>query len=58
MYIGAATTFYRNAHVATYFGARIIYLRNNNLEGVFIAEWRPGSIYEHLEMPLHHYSVV
>jgi len=58
MFIGTVTTFYRNAHVTKYFGAYIIDIRNNNLEEVFITEWRSGSIYEHPEFPIHTYCNV
>ncbi len=58
MFIGTITTFYRNAHITKYFGAYIIDIKNVNLEEIFIVEWKPGSIYEHPEFPIHTYCNV
>jgi len=58
MFIGTVTTFYRNAHVTKYFGAYTVDLKSVNLEEVFMAEWRPGSMYEHLEYPIYTYCNV
>ena len=59
MFIGTISTFVRNGALVTkYFGAYIIDIKNNNLEEVFITEWRSGSIYEHPEFPIHTYCNV
>ncbi|MGC9226452.1 hypothetical protein, partial [Caldivirga sp.] len=58
MFIGTVTTFFHNAHVTKYFGAYVIDLKANNLEEVFTAEWRPGSMYEHPQYPIHTYCNV
>lgn len=58
MFIGTVTTFFRNAHVTRYFGAYIIDLKSNNLEEVFVAEWKKGSIYEREDFPIHTYCNV
>ena len=58
MFIGTVTTFFKNAHVTKYFGAYVIDLKANNLEEVFVAEWKPGSMYEHPEYPIHTYCNV
>ncbi len=58
MFIGTVTTFARNAHVTKYFGAYVVDLKSNNLEEVFVAEWKPSSMYEHPEYPIHTYCSV
>ncbi|MFP3195274.1 MAG: hypothetical protein RXQ74_00200 [Caldivirga sp.] len=58
MFIGTVTTFAHNAHITKYFGAYVIDLKGVNLEEVFMAEWKPGSMYEHPEYPIHTYCNV
>ncbi|ARM75465.1 glycoside hydrolase family 43 protein [Acidianus manzaensis] len=58
MFIGTVTTFYKNAHVTKYFGSYIIDLKSNNLEEVFITEWKSDSKYERQDFPIHNYCNV
>ena len=59
IFIGAQTLFWvKGAHLTKHFAAYIIDYRNLNLEKIFVAEWAPGSLYEHPEFPIHTYSDV
>jgi len=45
----------RGAALTRHFVAYVIDYRNLNLEEIFLAEWTPGSKYEHPDYPIHTY---
>lgn len=59
VFIGTKTTdAVKGAALTKHFAAYIIDWREVNLETIFVAEWVPGSRYEHKEYPIHTYANV
>jgi len=59
IYVGTVTTdVVKGAGLTKRFAAFVIDYRNVNLEEIFIADWKPGSRFEHPEYPIHTYSNV
>ncbi len=48
----------KGAALTKYFVAYVVDYRNLNLERIFLAEWKPGSRYEHPQYPIHTYCNV
>jgi hypothetical protein len=48
----------KGAALTKYFASYIIDYRSLNLESIFVAEWKPGSRYEHPQYPIHTYCNV
>jgi hypothetical protein len=59
VFIGTATFDVVNGAALTKrFASYVIDYRNLNLESLFVAEWKPGSRYEHPQYPIHTYCNV
>lgn len=59
IFVGTKTTeVVKGAALTKHFAAYVIDWRRLNLETIFVADWVPGSRYEHKEFPIHTYANV